>query len=1138
MPIQRTYPKQLTTSLHPALESPEMRPPIEHALLQVLNVLNKGMQTPSMADRAYSRAGSGSGIALLPPQMRSEFETILTRLSIWAGSMGVLAPSHASLDERLHSGNHDEIRDVLCHLLGRLKETLQLAVDPPTQESEEESEGSDTSDSDSLVSLDTADDVLGMEGRPPLDASPVVKANDIISRLYRLSSAIRKPVSSRENERVRKFAQDLVNLPDMQSQAEELDSLGSFARWLAGYKYPKAPQPLVERLVSSVAFRRARLLYRHRHQSKLQQGVPKVRERGNDFHVNPERVAAAAQGLTANVPAFGFDPGPSPSVVFSATVASSVDRRRYQSFGKSVPLSGITQTAVNRRRNLDVPPYSGPTDESSDQAFCPYCTRAIDLKETREPRWTRHVLKDIEPYICLFPDCGDDGLSFRSSDEWLGHMQQHTLVWSCQIVGHESEVYRSSEELEDHVRSAHSDSVTDSQIPYLVRSSARPHPDLFSVLASSWNLAATGASDNPTESRASPVCILCQEEIGSQSAAESEGNLYDHILNHLEEMALFSLPPTDHTEDGRSMASGRKTRGTAQDISGLPPAEFDDDNGGAALSPSWQLYKKEGVLPRLSGTPDEETLQRVYREVQNMRLTDDPSLESSGRETDPILGHFTEVMLKETNRGRSATLRRPTCGAPDCEVDLSAVGPRGELHSSPYCGTHTCQHLLWKADAGGETPAFWIADTGDETPTFCHLPKGKYVPFCAEHMKCGRPHCPEQGFYEQAIERAVGTDSHVLPWFCWRHRCQEGGCNRGINNNQQRRCAKHALTLPQGWPFIKQQKLSDDDLEFNKARRRFIAFSGIPMKWEDPTLLDNALQVVPLDRIYEEAETENLQCLEEAISAGQWPEWGYQDCVVRALLRWFKRSFFTWVNNPLCSVCQSPTIALGMAPPTDQETVHGATRVELYECHNGTCGAKERFPRYSSAVKLLETRRGRTGEWTNCFGFLCRAIGSRVRWVWNSEDHTWLEIYSEHQDRWVHADACEEAWNIPLLYSKGWGKRMAYCIAFSLDGAADVTGRYVVEEAHALPRDICSETQLTEILAEITAMRREGRSDEVKARLAKEDETEAEQLYIHPSSESTTPTLNIMFRSPRTTPDNTPPNSPRRSLYPGDPQWF
>jgi peptide-N4-(N-acetyl-beta-glucosaminyl)asparagine amidase len=100
-----------------------------------------------------------------------------------------------------------------------------------------------------------------------------------------------------------------------------------------------------------------------------------------------------------------------------------------------------------------------------------------------------------------------------------------------------------------------------------------------------------------------------------------------------------------------------------------------------------------------------------------------------------------------------------------------------------------------------------------------------------------------------------------------------------------------------------------------------------------------------------------------------------------------------------------------------------------------------------------------------------------------------------------------------LLYNRGWGKKMSYVIAFSVDGAQDVTRGYVLDWEETLerrkqgPEDelqkvgeltliraTSSHLLLLKILATITARRRFGFSDGTLDRLNAEDKAEMKWL--------------------------------------------
>nr|CAG4650162.1 EOG090X06HD [Sida crystallina] len=219
--------------------------------------------------------------------------------------------------------------------------------------------------------------------------------------------------------------------------------------------------------------------------------------------------------------------------------------------------------------------------------------------------------------------------------------------------------------------------------------------------------------------------------------------------------------------------------------------------------------------------------------------------------------------------------------------------------------------------------------------------------------------------------------------------------------------------------------------------------------YENRQLQERAKSCIPLSALTIEARRE---CASDCPSE-------FKDSLLVRLLNWFKNNFFTWFDSAKCPRCEQQMAPNGVGTPTRDDLMYGAQTIELYRCQS--CGGTERFPRYNDPGKLLETRRGRCGEWANCFTLMCRSLDFDARYILDWTDHVWTEVYSEKLGRWLHCDSCEAVCDKPLIYEAGWGKKLNYVIAFSKDEVQDVTWRYAANHREILKRrTLLSEDEL------------------------------------------------------------------------------
>jgi hypothetical protein len=163
-----------------------------------------------------------------------------------------------------------------------------------------------------------------------------------------------------------------------------------------------------------------------------------------------------------------------PNPLRSNTSAPALDaeylRRRMKT--PSPKASTVVSGTTTQGGALAIPP---PPDVDQGDVFeCPYCFILCPIKEARGKHWRlvslltyclyllivnwrHHTVKDLAPYTCLFPDCNKPEELFRTSDDWISHIQIELIPqeWQCLAPAHDPQSFCDQESYEEHMRHDH-----------------------------------------------------------------------------------------------------------------------------------------------------------------------------------------------------------------------------------------------------------------------------------------------------------------------------------------------------------------------------------------------------------------------------------------------------------------------------------------------------------------------------------------------------------------------------------------------------------------------------------------------------------------------------------------------------------
>ncbi|KAI0474577.1 hypothetical protein F4859DRAFT_481260 [Xylaria cf. heliscus] len=432
---------------------------------------------------------------------------------LWVGYIGAYANGDASLDIRLRF--YPEVRNLVMGMLELLEQNLSHGFWFDSAGKEEVAQKAPTIVSETSTSLAA---VAALEA-----------IQEAIDRLHRLAVLIRTSRPFSLTSGIGTFAgrANLVKGAEFQEMA-----------WLfVKGRFPGISSKFAAQIVSSICFRRLRLLYEGNHNGNF--GTQHLQT--TSAPSNPETEMTQWEGDLSRPDVLQMEVLPArplqkPADSKAENSEFNFNFEKFQQYkGGSTDMSDTsTTTLIGQGYSYPPRPKPGTTDQ-----YCPcnWCSEEIKVSDLNTPGWWRaHFKKDLQPYVCISEDCWEPAVYFTSFSEWRKHMEDIHMtdwarrihspqVWYCDVSPHEYLEFGEEGKLEHHLKNEHS---------------ALDSKQLKMRLA--FNMLSVPRGKN--------ICPLCSQEIQifsisnegvSKGITDDVSNLSRHVAEHLESLAFLSI---------------------------------------------------------------------------------------------------------------------------------------------------------------------------------------------------------------------------------------------------------------------------------------------------------------------------------------------------------------------------------------------------------------------------------------------------------------------------------------------------------------------------------------------------------------------------------------------------------------------